>query len=532
MEKRIASYDTTLRDGCQARGISLSAEDKWRISQRLDEMGIDYIEGGWPNPTNPRDLEFFERARRGALKHSKLTAFGSTRRADNPPEKDPVLETLLRAEAPVVAIFGKSWDLHVQKVLKVSPAENLAMIESSVRHLKEAGREVVFDAEHYFDGYRGNPKYALETLRAAQEGGADWVVLCDTNGGSLLNQVEEGVKAAKEVLSVPFGMHMHNDSGLAVAGTLAGVMAGATQVQGTINGYGERCGNANLCTVIPILELKMGCRCIGEGKLRQIAELSRYVAELANVAHEERQPFVGAAAFSHKAGMHIDGIVKERRSFEHVPPESVGNHRELLVSDQAGTRAVVEMLKDEFPELEKGDPGVRKVLEALKKLEHQGWQFEAADASFKLLARKILKSYNPIIELERFRVLVEKRADGETDCEAVLKVRVNGRPQYTAATGDGPVNALDNALRKALGEFEEELGRIALTDYKVRVLDEKSATAARVRVLIDTKDEEDRWGTVGASENIIEASWQALVDSIEYGLQKAMAKGKRLEERP
>ena len=516
-----------MRDGCQARGIALSAQDKLRIARRLDEMGIDYIEGGWPNPTNPRDLEFFERAKDLELKHARLVAFGSTRRAENPPEKDAVLQTLLRAETPAVAIFGKSWDLHVTKVLRVSQKDNLAMIESSVRHLKQAGREVVFDAEHYFDGYKENPKYALESIRAAQEGGADWVVLCDTDGGRLLHEIEEAVQAARGVLQTPFGMHMHNDSGLAVAGTLAGVRAGAGQVQGTVNGYGERCGNANLCTIIPILELKMGCRCIGAEKLKEMTEFSRYVAELANLAHDERQPFVGAAAFSHKAGMHIDGVVKEKRSFEHVPPEAVGNSRDLLISDQAGTRAVTEVLREEFTDLDKSDPRVRELLEAVKKLEHQGYQFEAADGSFKLLARKILEKYTPIIELERFRVLVEKRADGEIDSEAVLKVTVKGQPHYTAATGDGPVNALDNALRKALGEFGEQVAEIALSDYKVRVLDEKSGTAARVRVLIDTSDSEGTWGTVGASENMIEASWQALVDSIEYGLHRAMARQKR-----
>lgn len=526
-QQRIRIYDTTLRDGCQARGIALSVEDKLKIAVRLDSLAFSYIEGGWPGQGSPKDSEFFTRAKQIQFGTSRLVAFGSTRRPGSSAEKDAVLEQLLAAETPAVAIFGKSWDLHVRKVLGVSLDENLRMIEDSVRRLREAGREVIYDAEHFFDGYRHNPRYALKAIQTAQEAGADWIVLCETNGGHLPHQAEAALEAAREVLRIPWGIHAHNDSGVAVAVTLLAVQHGATQVQGTINGIGERCGNANLCTVIPNLEVKMGFGCIGRDNLTELTALSRYVSEVANIAHDERQPYVGLCAFAHKAGTHIDGVAKETVSFEHIDPALVGNERQILVSDQAGSRAVVEMLKQEFPALKKGDPRVRNILREVKEREKDGYQYEVADGSFGLLARKHLFRYHRLFDLEGFRVTVDRRENEQPRCEATIKVRVGGEEFHTAAEGSGPVNALDNALRKALEQFYPQIRDLALTDYKVRVLNEKVGTSARVRVLIESADHRGAWGTVGVSSNIIEASWQALVDSIEYGLHRALSEEQR-----
>ncbi len=530
--QRVAVYDTTLRDGGQARSIAWALGDKLAIAERLDDFGVAFIEGGWPNPTNPKDLEFFQRARELTLKNARLVAFGSTMRLGLSAAEDHLLRALLEAETEVVAIFGKSWDLHVDKVLRVSLDDNLRMIEQSVRHLKSHGREVVFDAEHYFDGHRAKPQYALRTIQVAQEAGADWIVLCDTNGGTMTHQLQQTIADTLPHLRVPWGIHCHNDAGLGVANTLTAVLAGASQVQGTINGYGERTGNADLCQVIANLELHLGYHCVGPERLAKLTSLSRYVDELANIAHDERRPYVGPAAFSHKGGTHIDGIVKERRSFEHVDPAAVGNIRHLLLSDQAGTRAIVERLHDEFPELEKTDPRTRQILERVKELENQGYQFEAAEGSFRLLARKVLGAHTPLFELERFRIMVGKHGDAPPFAEALVRVRVNEESLLFAAEGNGPVNALDNALRKALVGFYPELNDIELTDYKVRVLEEEHGTSSKVRVLIETTDHEDTWGTVGASENIILASWEALVDSLEYGVALRREKAKQEPSSP
>ena len=518
-QRKVSIYDTTLRDGAQAEGVSFSVEDKLMITQKLDEFGVDYIEGGWPNPSNPKDLEYFEKARALKLEHARIAAFGSTRRAQNRPEEDPILNTLLKAETEVVTIFGKSWDLHVRGVLRTTPEENLRMIEDSVRYLKQHSREVVYDAEHFFDGYKENPEYALKTLIAAQDGGADIVVLADTNGGALPSDLEEAVEAAKWVLSVPFGVHAHNDGGLAVANTLLAVERGAVQVQGTVNGYGERCGNANLCVVIPNLQLKLGVSCIPDGSLRRLTELSRFVSEVANLPHDHRMPYVGESAFAHKGGAHVDGVLKVRRSFEHVQPEVVGNRRRFLTSDQAGGGLIVERLRQiGYTEVAKGDPRVRELLWEVKRRENEGYAYEVADASFEILARRVMGDWREPFQTLSFRTVVRRDEDGRLFSEAIVEVEVDGEQEHTVAKGNGPVHALDNALRKALYRFYPELKNVHLEDYKVRVLSGSAGTAAKVRVLIESSDGRDAWSTVGASENIIEASWEALVDSLSYKL--------------
>jgi len=518
--KTVEILDTTLRDGAQAEGIAFSVSDKLRIAQKLDDLGVNYIEGGWPNPSNPRDIEFFQRARDELeLRHATLAAFGSTCRAHIDPEDDPNLRALVEADTPTVVVFGKSWDLHVTEVLRTDLDENLRMIEDSVRFIKRHNREVIYDAEHYFDGYKADPEYALATLDAALSGGADRIVLCDTNGGTMLWEFAEITENAMKQTKAPFGVHVHNDSGLAVANTLEAVRLGVDHVQGTINGYGERCGNCNLCTIIPDLELKMGIKCLHDGRLQALTETARLVAALLLQSHDHRQPYVGASAFAHKGGTHVDGVAKITRSFEHVDPKSVGNERRILLSDQAGSSTVLIKLKKLRPGLTKNDPVVREVLRKLKEREHQGYQYEAAEGSFELLAHKVMGTYRKLFDLKGFRVIIEK-SEGQSQArsEATIKVEVDGRVVHTAADGNGPVNALDNALRKALLEFYPHLANIQLTDFKVRVLDETEGTAAAVRVLIDSKDNGDAWGTVGVDPNIIEASWEALVDSIEYGL--------------
>ncbi len=516
---KVKIYDTTLRDGAQAEGISFSLEDKVRIAQKLDELGFHYIEGGWPG-SNPKDIKFFQRMKRIGLKNAQLTAFGSTRRAKYPVEKDPNIQALLESETKVVCIFGKSWDLHVRVALGISLEENLKIIEDSVSYLKKKKKEVIYDAEHFFDGYKDDPSYALKTLRVAQEAGADWIVLCDTNGGTLPQELIEITRRAKREVKVPLGIHAHNDSGLALANTLAAVQEGAVQVQGTINGLGERCGNVNLCSVIPNLQIKMGMDCIEKKQLAKLTEVSRYVAELANLPHDERQPFVGNSAFAHKGGIHVSAVKKDPRTYEHILPELVGNHRRILVSELAGRSNILYKAKEYGLDLEKRTPQTEKVLEDLKRLEDEGYQFEGAEGSFELLMKKALGKYRSLFDLEGFRVTVEKRKDGTLNCEATIKVKVAGIEEHTAAEGNGPVNALDNALRKALEEFYPSLKEVRLTDYKVRVLDVKAGTAAPVRVLVESGDPKESWGTVGVSTNIIEASWQALVDSLEYKLLK------------
>lgn len=514
---RVDFYDTTLRDGAQGEGVYFSVDDKIRIVKKLDQLGINYIEGGWPG-SNPKDFEFYKLANRLNLKTAKLAAFGSTRRAYNPPREDKTLNDLLATQTAVVTIFGKSWDLHALEVLKVSLAENLQIIEDSLAFLKQNGREVIYDAEHFFDGYKANPEYALETLKAALRGGAAALVLCDTNGGTLPLEVLEIFNRVKAELRQPLGIHFHNDAGVAVASSIMAVQNGAVQVQGTFNGYGERCGNANLSSIIPIVILKLGYESTVTPNLTMLTETSRYISELTNLHHDERQPFVGATAFAHKAGTHVDAILKNPLTLEHIGSEQVGNKRRFLLSDQAGRSTILNKVREIVPETKKDDPKVITLTNKLKELENLGYQFEAAEGSFDLLIKKAFDLYEKVFTLEGFRIIVEKRGEQPVFSEATIKVAVGDQREITAAEGDGPVNALDSAIRKALHRFYPEIGDINLTDYKVRVLDETRGTAAKVRVLIESSDRENTWGTVGVSENLIEASWEALVDSIEYGI--------------
>jgi len=511
-------YDTTLRDGAQTEGISYSVQDKLRITGKLDALGVPYVEGGWPG-SNPKDGEFFRRARRLRLSTAILAAFGSTRRAGVAAGRDPNLKALLDAQTAVVTIFGKSWDLHVRDVLGASLDENLKMIEESVAALKKRGRRVFYDAEHFFDGYRANRDYALKTIQAAQEAGTEVVILCDTNGGSLPQDVASVVAEVRRLLRVPLGIHAHNDCGLGVANSVAAVQAGCRQVQGTINGYGERCGNADLTSIIPVLALKMGLDCLPSKKLKELTEVSHYVAEISNMVQRPGQPFVGATAFAHKGGVHVNAVMKNPKTYEHIDPSTVGNQRKILVSELSGRTSLVLKAKDLHLGLAKDAPQAKKLLKLLQQLEHQGYHFEAAEGSLELLLQRHLKHLKPFFKLEGFRIIIEKRGAKLTS-EATIKVKVDGVAEHAASEGDGPVNALDNAIRKALRQFYPTLSRMHLTDFKVRVLDEKAGTAAKVRVLIQSQDEHDSWGTVGVSENIIEASWQALVDSIEYKLLK------------
>lgn len=522
---RIQIYDTTLRDGLQGEGVFFSVEDKIRIAMALDELGLDYIEGGWPGST-PKDRAFFERMKEIPLSHSRLVAFGSTRRAQNRPEDDTILNDLLAAETPTITIFGKTWDLHVKDVLRISLEENLQLIKDSIAYLKAAGREVFYDAEHFFDGYKSDPKYALSTLQAAVDGGADMLILCDTNGGLLPMEAMEILKIVQEKISVPLGIHIHNDSGMAAAISVMAIQQGAVQVQGTFNGYGERCGNANLSTIIPTLILKLGYECRISSQLTRLTSVSRLISELTNLHHDERQPYVGGSAFAHKAGTHVDAVTKNQLTLEHIDPLLVGNDRRFLLSDQAGRTTILSKVKAIAPNATKDTPEIRKLSERLKDLEHLGYQFEAAEASFDLLIKKAFNLYEKAFNLEGFRIIVEKRGDQPSYSEASIKVSVDGVNEITAAEGDGPVNALDCAIRKALSRFYPELKNISLSDFKVRVLEDQKGTDAKVRVLIETTDGHHNWGTVGVSENIIEASWQALVDGIEYGILQ----GKRDKE--
>ncbi|HEX6972574.1 MAG TPA: citramalate synthase [Limnochordia bacterium] len=519
--EKVFVYDTTLRDGTQAEGISFSVDDKLRIARRLDQMGFDYIEGGWPG-SNPKDMEFFRRVRQESFSHARLAAFGSTRRAGIAAADDPNLRALVAAGAPVATIVGKSWDFHVQSALRTTPDENLRMIEESIAYLRQAGLEVIYDAEHFVDGYRANPDYALETLRAAARGGAATLVLCDTNGGSLPHEIYAVTSEVRSRFDLPLGIHTHNDGGVGVANALMGVRAGARQVQGTINGYGERCGNADLVQILPNLELKMGYACLPEGRLRGLTDLSRYVSELANMAPDDRQPFVGKSVFAHKGGIHVSALLRHPATYEHIDPEVVGNRRRVLVSELSGASNILYKAQEYGIELKKESPALRRVVDRIKALEHEGYHFEGAEASFELLLKRALGIYRPYFELVSLRLMIEKRKPAEEPlAEATIKVRVGERVVLTAAEGNGPVNALDGALRKALEEVYPEIGRMQLTDYKVRVLNEKAGTAAKVRVLITSADDRRSWGTIGVSTNIIEASWQALVDSIEYGLMTA-----------
>lgn len=523
--QEIKLYDTTLRDGSQGEGISFSATDKIKIAKKLSLLGIHYIEGGWPG-SNPKDMEFFKEAKkRLRLKKSELVAFGSTRRTKTNPAKDANLRALLKAGTRTITIFGKTWDLHVTDALKVSPQENLSMIRETVEYLKSKKHQVFYDAEHFFDGYMSNKEYALATLEAAVKGGCDAIVLCDTNGGMITSELSTVTRAVKDEFSEKLiGIHTHNDSGMAVANTLAAVEVGCRMVQGTINGYGERCGNADLCVIIPNLQLKMRHKCLPAAKLKEFTEVSHYVSEISNMKQQDSQPFVGRSAFAHKGGVHINAVMKNPKTYEHVKPGIVGNHRRILVSELSGKTSIILKAKELELDLSKDDPKTKKILKLVQNLENQGYYFEAADGSFELLMKKMLKKYKPFFSLEGFKVIIEKREDRTLISEATIKLKVNRRKEHTAAEGDGPVNALDNALRKALNKFYPTLAEMHLSDFKVRVLDEKAGTAAKVRVLIQSQDQKSSWGTVGVSENIIQATWQALVDSVEYKLLKDKAK--------
>ena len=516
--RKVEIYDTTLRDGAQSEDISFSVEDKLRILHKLDEFGIDYIEGGWPG-ASPRDAELFERAKKFKCRKSRLAAFGSTHRASLKVADDPNIKALLSAETPVVTIFGKTWDFHVREALRISLQKNLDIIYNTVAYLKKRVPEVFFDAEHFFDGYRANPGYALKTLEAAVSAGADRLVLCDTNGGTLPGDVGRIVGEMVRTFSAPVGIHAHNDSECAVANSVVAVEAGAVHVQGTINGLGERCGNANLVSVIPNLKLKLNIKCITDSKLRKLKDVSRFVTEIANLRHFKRQPYVGDSAFAHKGGIHVSAIQRHPETYEHIRPELVGNYQRVLVSDLSGRGNIIRKIKDFRLKVDPDSPKVAQVIRELKELENQGFQFEGAEASFELLIKKTFGLHRKFFDLIGFRVIDEKRREGETPySEATIMLTVGGKLEHTAATGNGPVNAIDNALRKALEKFYPQLKEVKLLDYKVRVLTAGVGTSAKVRVLIESGDETHRWGTVGVSENIIEASWQALVDSIEYKL--------------
>ena len=515
---KIQLYDTTLRDGTQSEGISLSVNDKLKITQRLDEFGIDYIEGGWPG-SNPKDAAYFERVRDLDLKHAKIAAFGSTRRKNSAVEGDPNIKALVDAQTPVVTVVGKSWDLHVSDVLETTPEENLKMIEESVAYLKSLGKEVVYDAEHFYDGYKANPEYALATVQAAERGGADVLVLCETNGGALPWEVEEITHTICEATQTDIGVHVHDDGGNGVANSLSGIRGGAMHVQGTINGYGERVGNANLCTVIPNLQLKMGYECVTPENLKGLSKLSHYVAEVANQELNHYLPFVGKKAFAHKGGIHVAAILKNEDSYQHIDPTLVGNKRRTLVSELSGRGNIIDKAA-EFG-IDVTSERAREVVQQIKMLEAEGFTFEGAGASAQLLMQRAEDDYTPPFELIDFTVVVEHRKGLGVFAEATVKVSVDGEVFHTAAEGNGPVNALNKALRKALAGSYPRLEEIHLSDYKVRILDSESGTAANVRVLIDTKNgDSSRWSTVGASTNIIEASWLALADAMEYALQK------------
>jgi 2-isopropylmalate synthase len=513
-------YDTTLRDGTQAEDISFLVEDKIRIAHRLDESGIHYIEGGWPG-SNPKDVAFFKDIKKEKLIQAKIAAFGSTRRAKVTPDKDQNIRTLVQSEADAVTIFGKSWDFQVREALRIPLEENLELIFDSLEYLKARMPEVFYDAEHFFDGYKANPEYAINTLKAAEQAGADCIILCDTNGGTMPYEVAQIVAKVKSVVSTPLGIHTHNDSECAVANSIVGVEKGIVQVQGTINGFGERCGNANLCSIIPALKAKMGISCVSDIQMRQLRDLSRFVYELANLAPNKHQPYVGNSAFAHKGGVHVSAIQRHPETYEHMRPELVGNSTRVLVSDLSGRANILAKATEFQINLDSKDPVTLEILENIKSMENRGYQFEGAEASFELLMKRALGTHRKFFSVIGFTVIDEKRHEDEQPIsQATVKVKVGGKIEHTAAEGTGPVNALDNALRKALEKFYPKLKDVKLHDYKVRVLPAGQGTASSIRVLIESGDKEGRWGTVGVSANVIEASYQALVDSIEYKLHK------------
>jgi 2-isopropylmalate synthase len=522
-------FDTTLRDGTQGEGVSLSVEDKLKIAQKLDALGVTYIEGGWPGSNN-KDIEFFIRVKELELSHAKVTAFGSTRRKDTLAAQDANLNRILEVGVSVATIFGKSWDFHVHTAIQTTLEENLAMIYDSVHYLKQNGLEVIYDAEHFFDGYKNNPEYALATIRKAEEAGADWVVLCDTNGGTLPHEISEIVSVVRQNLKTPIGIHAHNDCELGVANSLAAVMAGATQVQGTINGYGERCGNANLVSIIPNLQLKLKYQVISEEQIATLTSVARYVSEIANMHMPVNQPYVGAAAFAHKGGIHVSAILRDSSTYEHLKPELVGNKQRVLVSELAGQSNLVFKAQELGLDFDTSNHQTKQLIEQIKEMEHQGYQFEGADATLELLIRNAYGQLEEIFTLESFKIMVAKNLNQPVMSEAIVKIKVHGKTCYNAAEGNGPVNALDNALRKSLLAYYPGIQNVHLSDYKVRVLDEKDATAGKVRVLIESSDFQNTWSTVGVSENIIEASWQALADSIRYALLTQTRSNNKPEE--
>ncbi|MDX2446282.1 MAG: citramalate synthase [Desulfobacterales bacterium] len=524
----ILLYDTTLRDGTQGENISFSADEKVKIAERLDDMGIHYIEGGWPG-SNPKDIQFFDMAGRAKFKQARLAAFGATRKPGIAPEDDANLKALLETHTPVVTIFGKSWDLHVEKVMDNTLSENVSMISDSIEFLKSHQKEVIYDAEHFFDGYKENSSYACLTISTAIKAGADIIVLCDTNGGTLPFEVENIIQELfdrieadhtlyADAMKPKFGIHAHNDCGVAVANSITALRSGLTMVQGTINGYGERCGNADLTSIIPILCEKMDTQCIPGEKLAQLHSLSAYVADIANLVPLKSRPFVGKSAFAHKGGIHVNAIMKIPKAYEHMRPELVGNTQRVLVSDLSG-KSNIEYKAAEFG-VKLGGNGFdsKRIVSHIKDLEQDGYQFDVADGSFKILAEKLTKQFTPLFELESFRVSIEKDKDQPCSSQATIKISVDGKHEITAAEGYGPVSALDNALRKALDKFYPDLDTMQLVDFKVRVIDGRVGTAAKVRVLIESRDQDHLWSTIGVSEDIIEASWQALADSFQYKL--------------
>jgi 2-isopropylmalate synthase len=510
-------YDTTLRDGAQAEDVSFSAEDKVRIAQKLDELGVHFIEGGWPG-ANPKDIEFFRMIKTIPLKHAAVIAFGSTRKAGNTVRKDPNLQALLAAETKTITLFGKTWSLHVTDALGISLAKNLELIADSVAYLRSKGRRVFYDAEHFFDGYKTNPDYALATIRKAVEAGAERVILCDTNGGTMPWEIREICQVVQRECRIPLGIHAHNDCEMAVANSLVAIETGIVQVQGTVNGIGERCGNANLCSIIPNLELKMKRPALSD-RLSHLKDVSGFVTEIANLMPNKHQPYVGDSAFAHKGGIHIHAVLKNPATYEHVDPARVGNRQRMLISDYGGRSGLLEKINAYGIKLSKDHSKVKELIHTLKDRESQGYQFEGAEGSFELLMRKAMGSHRPSFQLLGFRVIVEKKQeDGLPLSEATVMVKVGDAVEHTAAVGAGPVNALDHALRKSLEKFYPQLREVKLLDYKVRVLAANRGTESKVRVLIESGDHKDKWGTVGVSENIIEATWQALADSIEYKL--------------
>jgi 2-isopropylmalate synthase len=518
MKQKISIFDSTLRDGAQARGISFSVKDRLAIMHQLDDMHVDYIEAGNP-ASNPKERDFFNAMENHTLKNAKLTAFGSTRRKGVAPADDAGVKMLLGANTQTVAIFGKTWDLHVEKILGATLEENLEMVYDTVKFFVDKDIEVVFDAEHFFDGYKNNPDYAMKVLEAAVHGGSSWLVLCDTNGGAMPFEVANATQKSVERFSVPIGIHTHDDTGMAVANSIMAVKGGATQVQGTLIGFGERCGNATLTSVIPNLQLKMNYQCIPDQYINQLTSIARFVADVSNISLNQKMPYVGRDAFSHKGGMHIDGVQKVQKSFEHINPEKVGNERSFLLSEVAGRSALVLKMQKTYPELTRKSPEITELIETLKQMENEGYQFEGAESTFEVMISKKLGKNKIYFEIEHYKVIDESDNDEDgITAYAIVKINIHGQNRMAAAEGNGPVNALDQALRNALKEFYPALENVHLTDYKVRVLNSTAATAARVRVLIESTDRKQQWTTVGVSENIIEASMRALVDSIEYKL--------------